>query len=213
MAFTADEVANINNASLENYIDKGTVWKQNVQNKPMLAAFNENAGRFSGGNENVSFAVKSGQGGGSLVGYSGDDVVSYYNPTGIKRARFPWKEHHIGIVVTHTELKTDAILNTGERMTFNMDHEHERQKLADLVRDGATASDRWSPVWQFRVLPGAVTTDVPVGFEPDFNGDGRADIVVGAPEANALQGGVYVYYAGASGPASATPGSSRPPTT
>jgi ABC-type multidrug transport system ATPase subunit len=40
----------------------------------------------------------------------------------------------------HTERKTDAILKSGERMTFNMDHGHERQKLAELVRDGATAS-------------------------------------------------------------------------
>lgn len=114
MAFTADEIADINNGALENYIDKGTVWKQNVANKPMLAAFNESAGRFSGGNENVSFAVKSGQGGGSLQGYSGNDQVSYYNPTGIKRARFPWKEHHIGMTVTHTELKTDGIDITEE---------------------------------------------------------------------------------------------------
>lgn len=78
--FTADELANINNAALENYIDKGKVWKQNVANKPMLAAFNQAAGKFSGGKDNVSFAVKSGQGGGSLQGYSGDDQVSYYNP-------------------------------------------------------------------------------------------------------------------------------------
>lgn len=109
MPFTADEISNINNSALENYIDRGTVWKQNVQNKPMLDAFNRSAGRFSGGNENVSFAVKAGQGGGSLQGYSGDDQVAYYNPTGIKRARFPWKEHHIGMVVTHTELKIDGI--------------------------------------------------------------------------------------------------------
>ena len=137
MAFTADEVANINNASLENYIDKGTVWKQNVQNKPMLAAFNENAGRFSGGNENVSFAVKSGQGGGSLVGYSGDDVVSYYNPTGIKRARFPWKEHHIGIVVTHTELKTDGIdvTENGANQTTSEVDGREAHALANLLED------------------------------------------------------------------------------
>jgi hypothetical protein len=109
MAFSADELANINNAALENYIDKGTVWKQNVANKPMLEAFNSAAGRFSGGKDYVSFAVKAGQGGGSLQGYSGDDQVSYYNPTGIKRAHFPWKEHHIGMVVTHTELKIDGI--------------------------------------------------------------------------------------------------------
>lgn len=109
MAFTADELADINNAALENYIDKGKVWKQNVANKPMLDAFNRAAGRFGGGKEYVSFAVKSGQGGGSLQGYTGDDKVDYYNPTGLKRAKFPWKEHHIGVVQTMTELKIDGI--------------------------------------------------------------------------------------------------------
>jgi hypothetical protein len=104
-----DVLTDINNATLENYLDKGKVWKQNISNKPMLAAFNESAGSFSGGNEYVSFAVKSGQGGGQIVGYSGDEQVTFYNPTGIKRARFPWKEHHIGMVVTHTELKVDGI--------------------------------------------------------------------------------------------------------
>lgn len=107
--FSADILADINNGVLENYIDKGKVWKQNVSNKPMLAAFNESAGKFSGGNEYVSFAVKSGQGGGALAGYTGDDQVTYYNPTGIKRAKFGWKEHHIGMVLTHTELKIDGI--------------------------------------------------------------------------------------------------------
>lgn len=110
MAFTADELANINNATLKNYIDKGTVFKQNVQNKPMLDAFNRTAGRFaSGQNLTTSLTVKSGQGGGSLQGYSGDDQVSYYNPATTKRVNYTGKEHHIGIVVTHSELKMDGI--------------------------------------------------------------------------------------------------------
>lgn len=109
MPFTADELATINNSTLETYLDKGTVFKQDVANKPMLVAFNEKAGKFVGGKENVSFLVGSGYGGGTLQGYSGDDQVAYYNPTGNKRARFPWKEHHIGTVVTMTELKTDGI--------------------------------------------------------------------------------------------------------
>lgn len=109
MPFTADELANINNAALKNYIDKGKVFKQNIQNKPMLAAFNASAGRFSGGKEYVSLAVKSGQGGGALQGYSGGDQVAYYNPGRTRRVNYPWKEHHIGIAVTHTELKIDGI--------------------------------------------------------------------------------------------------------
>lgn len=135
MPFTAEEIANINNATLETYIDKGTVWKQDVANKPMLAAFNSKAGKFAGGKENVSFAVGSGYGGGSLQGYTGDDQVGYYNPTGIKRARFPWKEHHIGMVVTHTELKTDGIdvNEDGADQTTSEMSGREAQALANLL--------------------------------------------------------------------------------
>lgn len=135
MAFTADEIANINNAALENYIDKGKVWSQNVANKPMLEAFNGAAGKFSGGKDNVSFAVKSGQGGGSLAGYSGDDQLSYYNPVGTKRARFPWKEHFIGVQVTHTELKIDGIniVEDGADQNPNEVDGREEHALANLL--------------------------------------------------------------------------------
>lgn len=135
MAFTPDEIANINNSVLENYIDKGTVWKQNVANKPMLKAFNEAAGKFSGGKDYVSFAVKSGQGGGSLAGYTGDDQVTYYNPAGTKRAKFPWKEHHIGIVVTHTELKVDGIevVEDGADQSTRPVEGREEHALANLL--------------------------------------------------------------------------------
>lgn len=152
MAFNADELANINNATLMAYIDKGKVWKQNVANKPMLAAFNSSAGKFSGGRDNVSFAVKSGQGGGSLQGYSGDDAVGYYNPASIKRARFAWKEHHIGMVVTHTELKIDGIdINEdgADQSTSEMNGREEHalanlldEKNDDLGEDYAFSLDR-----------------------------------------------------------------------
>jgi hypothetical protein len=134
MSFTADEVSNINNAVLENFIDKGTVFKQFVANKPMLEAFNSGAGSFAGGKDNVSFAVKAGQGGGTLSGYTHDDSVSYYNPTGIRRARFPWREHHIGITVTHTELKVDGIDISDDNSTSAMDG-REEQALANLLEE------------------------------------------------------------------------------
>ena len=110
MAFTADEIANINNTTLKAYLNKGTLFKQNVQNKPMLDAFNRTAGSFPGGNGfQVSIGVKSGQGGGSLQGYSGDDKVSYYNPATAKRVEYTGKEHHIGMVMTFSELKQNGI--------------------------------------------------------------------------------------------------------
>jgi hypothetical protein len=121
MAFTADEIANINNSALENYIDKGKVHAQNVQDKPMLKAFQSRAGRFSGGNEYVSLAVKSGQGGLSLAGYTGDDELSFGNITGTKRVKYAWREHHIGQKITMTELKIDGI---------------------DVMEDGASQSTR-----------------------------------------------------------------------
>lgn len=136
MAFTSDELANINNSVLETYLDKGKVWKQNVANKPMLEAFNSAAGKFVGGKDYVSFGVKAGQGGGSLAGYTGDDQVDYYNPTGLKRGRYPWKEHHIGMVITHTELKIDGIEISEEdgadQSTSQMDG-REEQALANLL--------------------------------------------------------------------------------
>lgn len=152
MAFTADEIANINNSSLEEYIDKGKVWSQNIANKPMLQAFNASAGKFSGGNLVVSFGVKAGQGGGSLTGYSGDDQLNFYNPTGTKRAKFPWKEHFIGIQINHTELKIDGINvveDGSDQSTSNMDGAEEHrlahlldEKMDDLGEDYAFSLDR-----------------------------------------------------------------------
>ena len=109
MAFTADEIANINNTSLERFVRKGKVAVQNVEQKPMLAAFDQTAQEFPGGNGFISLGVMSGQGGGTMQGYSGDQQVGFYNPTGNKRVRYAWKEHHIGMGVTHTELKNNGI--------------------------------------------------------------------------------------------------------
>lgn len=137
MAFTADEIANINNAALENYLDKGKVHAQNIQNKPLLKAFQARAGRFSGGNENVSIAVKSGQGGLALSGYTGDDQVSYGTITGIKRVRYPWKEHHMGLKLTMTELKIDGIdvvENGSDQSTSEMSG-REEHALANILDD------------------------------------------------------------------------------
>lgn len=134
MPFTADELANINASTLETYIDRGKVWKQDVANKPMLQAFNAKAGKFVGGKDYVSFAVGSGYGGGALAGYTGDDQLTYYNPTGTKRAKFPWKEHFIGMVVTQTELKIDGIdvIEDGSDQRTEEMSGREMQALANL---------------------------------------------------------------------------------
>lgn len=135
MAFTAGELADISNKALETYIDRGTVWKQDMANKPMLDMFNRRAGKFAGGKDFVSFLVGSGYGGGALTGYTGDDQVPYYNPVGSQRARFPWKEHHIGMGVTQTELKIDGIdvIEDGTDQTTREMPGREAQALANIL--------------------------------------------------------------------------------
>jgi len=148
MPFTAAELANINNSTLQNYLEKGTVFKQNVANKPMLKAFDEARGSFGGGKEYVSLGVKSGQGGGSLAGYTHDDQVSFYNPASNRRAQYAWKEHHIGMTVTHTELKMDGIDISDDNETSEMDGREEfalanllDEKNDDLGEDYAKSLD------------------------------------------------------------------------
>lgn len=134
MAFSAAELQDINNMSLETYLNKGKVFKQDIQNKPMLAAFQAKAGSFPGGKENVSFLVGSGYGGGGLQGYTGDDQLNHYNPTGSVRFRMPWKEHYIGMVVTMTELKNDGVdvvENGSDQRTREMSG-REAQALANI---------------------------------------------------------------------------------
>jgi len=135
MPFTAAELADIQNSTLEHYMHKKKVFAQNIQSKPMLSAFDSAAGTFPGGKDQVSFAVSSGKGGGSLQGYTHDDAVSYYNPTGTKRVAFPWKEMHIGTGCTHTELKIDGItvVEDGASQSLSDKDGREEQALADLL--------------------------------------------------------------------------------
>lgn len=137
MPFSAQELSNIANAALDHYMDRGTVHKQNIQNKPMLQAFDSAAGTFAGGKGFVSLAVKAGQGGLSLVGYSHDDAVSYGNPANIKRVNYSWQEHHIGMGLTHTELKHDGItvLETGGSERTSEKDGREMQALANILEE------------------------------------------------------------------------------
>lgn len=151
MAFTADEITNINNSALEVWLDKGKLWKQNTANKPMLEEFNKRAGKFSGGNLEVSVGVKGVGHEGALTGYTHDDQVGYYNPTNGTRAKYPWKEHHIGTVITHTELKIDGIdivENGSDQTTREMSGREEHvlanlldEKMDDLGEDYAYSLD------------------------------------------------------------------------
>lgn len=113
MPFTAQEIVNIANASLDFFFKKGTVFQQAIQKKPLLAKLEGAAKTFPGGKGDISLAVQGAYGAAGvndgLAGFTHDDQVQFFTPANVKRVTFPWREHHIGLTLTHTELKIDGI--------------------------------------------------------------------------------------------------------
>lgn len=161
MPFTAAELSNIANSALDYYLDRGKVHTQNIQNKPMMKAFDAAAGSFPGGKGQVSLAVKAGQGGLSLAGYTHDDVVNYGNPASTKRINFSWREHFIGMGLTHTELKHDGItvVENDASQTTSMKDGREEHALANMLEEKVNEMDE----------------DYAVSWDSLIHGDGSSD--------------------------------------
>ena len=135
-ALTSAQLANVANAALDYYVDKGKIQSSLIEDKPLLAAMDKNSKTMPGGKGNVSLAVKGVYTSG-VAGYGATDTVTYANPANIQRVNYPWKEHHTGISVTLTELKHDGISvsdsTTGES-TSSMSG-REQHALANLLDD------------------------------------------------------------------------------
>lgn len=129
--FTAQELENIANAALEYHLDRGTVYSQTLQNKPLLKAFREAEKTFPGGKDNITVRVK-GIYTTEIQGFRGDDSVGYKNPANIKKATFPWKEIHCGIEVTLTELKEDGI-SISDTATGKGEQRHSERDMTVLA--------------------------------------------------------------------------------
>jgi len=142
MAFTAGELANIANAALDFYYNKGDTFKQSIQAKPLLRFLEGSAKSFPGGKGNISLAVKGDYGAGGtndhVVGYTHNDTVNFYTPANIKRVNYPWREHHIGLTLTHTELKIDGISVTddaGDGSSLSNHSDRDVTVLVNLLQD------------------------------------------------------------------------------
>jgi hypothetical protein len=114
--YTAPLLNHVATAALDWWFNKGSAFKQAIQEKPLLAMMESKAKTFPGGKGDIVISVKGDYGNTAapgtndkLVGYQLDDTVNYYTPANLAQARFPWKEHHIGLTMTHSELKTDGI--------------------------------------------------------------------------------------------------------
>lgn len=135
MAFTAGEVTNIANASLDFYFNKGDSFKQTISKRPFWDFLERRKKFFPGGKGNISLAVVGAFGDGSgndvVKGYTHNDTVAFFTPANIKRANYPWREHHLGLTLTHTELKIDGIsvVDTNGENTRN----HSNREMTVLV--------------------------------------------------------------------------------
>ena len=137
MAFSAGEITNIANAALDFYLNKGDTFKNAIQARPLLATLEAKAKSFPGGKGNISLAVKGAFGAGgvndSVTGYTHNDTVAFYTPANIQRINYAWKEMHIGLTLTHTELKIDGISVTDDAGNGNQTSEHEGREMTALV--------------------------------------------------------------------------------
>ena len=136
MPFTAQELENILNATLDFHFQKGKVFSQTIQDKPLLSAMMGVAKEFPGGKENITLRVK-GLYDTEFEGFEGDDEVEYGNPANIRTASYPWKELHGGIKVTLTELKKDGITITDTTTGTGESRHSDREMtaLANLLDD------------------------------------------------------------------------------
>lgn len=140
MAFTAGEITNIANAALDYYFNRGGLFDQTIQARPLLDKMEAKKKTFPGGKGNISLAVKGEHGAAGVndgnKGYTHNDTVAFFTPANIKRANFPWREHHIGLTLTHTELKIDGISvvdTNGENTSGHS--QREMTALVNLLED------------------------------------------------------------------------------
>lgn len=161
MPFSAAELDNLANSLLDHFVGKGELYAQAIQQKPLMRALDANAKTFPGGKEFISIGVKTGKGGLNLTGYTHDDTVAYGNPTPAQRVNYKWREHHIGMGLTHTELKHGGITvnesDGGESMSNKSDRE--AMILAEVYEEKASAMNE----------------DYAISWDTLLHGDGTGD--------------------------------------
>lgn len=136
MAFSVQEIENIANATIDYHMDKGTIYSQTIQDKPLLQAFDKKAKTFPAGKEFLTVRVK-GEYTTSIQGFSHDDSVGYSNPANIKTATYQYKRIHAGIEVTFDELQRNGISITDTTTGRGESRHSDREvaALADLLDD------------------------------------------------------------------------------
>jgi hypothetical protein len=130
MALTQAELDNIANAAIDFHMDRGKVFYQHLQEKPLLRELRSRQKSFPGGKGELTvrpvFETQS-----TIEGFEGRDTLTFVNPTPIKSAAYPWKMIHCGIEMTTDELLRDgiSIVDTNGRQTSG----HSQRELTVLA--------------------------------------------------------------------------------
>ena len=98
MAITIPTVAQMVATTIDNHL-KGPAFEQTIQEKPLLKIMRQHQKTFGGGVENLTVPVKGSHSGLTIEGYTGLDTVNYNNPNNVVRAKYNWKELHMGLGV------------------------------------------------------------------------------------------------------------------
>lgn len=136
MPFTIDEIENIATSTLDFHMEKGKIFSQTIQSKPLLKMFDSNPKTFPGGNEFLTVRVK-GDYTTTIQGWEGDDQVSFSKPNNMKTASYQCKRLHAGISVTYDELQRNGIgvANTVTGSSTPAKEGREKVALANLMED------------------------------------------------------------------------------
>lgn len=164
MAFTAGELTNIANATMDHYFNRGDTIKQAVAQKPLVAAMERKAKTFPGGKGDIIVTVKGEYGDGSgddvLKGFTHDTSVGFYTPANVEQARYPWRETHVGLTMTYTELLHDGISVVDNSLANTV--KHSRRELTSIV---GLLEDKLEDLGEVYLR----------GLDNMFHGDGTAD--------------------------------------
>lgn len=113
MPLTTAQIDYIANAALDFYLNKGAAFAQTIQDRPLVGLMESKAKSFPGGKGEIQVRVKPTFGAAGvndgLKGFEYDDTVSFYNPANLDVLTFRWREMHLGLSLTLSELKHDGI--------------------------------------------------------------------------------------------------------
>lgn len=137
MPLSISELENATQAAISYHFRKGNVKSQSIQNKPLLKAMRSRSKTFPGSGTGLITRRAKFNYSSAAMGFEGDDVVTYINPTNIRTCTYPYKLIHIGIQFT-----MDELIRNGIRIADSLDgsgassaSEAEKIRLADVLED------------------------------------------------------------------------------